>query len=86
MGLAAVLTMIFAVEVFMSEVYTGPFKQFLVPSPLIFLVPDGAGVYSYRPLFDIDPHVFGDLYANFKVSDELRESSDRQSLRKCHDP
>jgi len=30
MGLAAVLTGIFAVEVFMSEVYTGPFKQFLV--------------------------------------------------------
>jgi hypothetical protein len=29
-GLAAVLTMIFAVEVFMSEVYSGPFKHFLV--------------------------------------------------------
>jgi len=29
-GLAAVLTLIFAVEVFMSEVYNGPFKQFLV--------------------------------------------------------
>lgn len=29
-GLAAVLTSIFSVEVFMSEVYTGPFKQFLV--------------------------------------------------------
>jgi anoctamin-10 len=29
-GLAAVLTWIFSVEVFMSEVYSGPFKQFLV--------------------------------------------------------
>jgi anoctamin-10 len=29
-GLAAVLTLIFSVEVFMSEVYNGPFKQFLV--------------------------------------------------------
>jgi hypothetical protein len=29
-GLAGVLTMIFAVEVFMSEVYSGPFKQYLV--------------------------------------------------------
>jgi len=29
-GLAAILTLIFAVEVFMSEVYNGPFKQFLV--------------------------------------------------------
>jgi len=28
--LGAVLTLIFAVEVFMSEVYNGPFKQFLV--------------------------------------------------------
>lgn len=30
MILAAVLTLIFAVEVFMAEVYNGPFKQFLV--------------------------------------------------------
>jgi len=29
-GLAAVLTLIFSVEVFMNEVYSGPFKQFLV--------------------------------------------------------
>ena len=28
--LGAVLTLIFSVEVFMSEVYNGPFKQFLV--------------------------------------------------------
>ena len=86
MGLAAVLTMIFAVEVFMSEVYSGPFKQFLVPALLIFLVVDRAGVYSNRPFFDFDPYVFGDLYTNFEISDELRESSNRSSIRKCHDP
>jgi hypothetical protein len=29
-GLAAVLSLIFSVEVFINEVYSGPFKQFLV--------------------------------------------------------
>jgi anoctamin-10 len=37
-GLAAVLTLIFSVEVFMSEVYNGPFKQFLVPRTLNELI------------------------------------------------
>ena len=35
--LAAVLTLIFSVEVFMSEVYTGPFKQFLVSFSCVLL-------------------------------------------------
>ena len=32
-GLAAVLSLIFSVEVFINEVYSGPFKQFLVFPP-----------------------------------------------------
>jgi anoctamin-10 len=47
--LAAVLTLIFAVEVFMSEVYNGPFKQFLVFTPTVLfstLVPTFSGIYT----------------------------------------
>ena len=74
MGLAAVLTGIFAVEVIMSEVYTGPFKQFLVlESQWEMLM---VGVYPDSPLFDFDSDVFGDIYSYLKVFDEFRESSD----------
>jgi hypothetical protein len=69
-GLAGVLTMIFAVEVFMSEVYSGPFKQYLVPSSFEWLL-TGQGVYPDGPLFDFDSNVFGNLYANLKDVDEL---------------
>jgi hypothetical protein len=69
-----VLTGIFAVEVFMSEVYTGPFKQFLVLESLREMLM--VGVYSDGPLFDFDSDVFGDIYSYLKVFDEFRESSD----------
>jgi len=67
-ALAAVLTSIFAVEVFMSEVYNGPFKQFLVDTSS-----DTAdvGIHSDCSVFDFDTDVFGHLYPHLQILDQL---------------
>jgi len=68
-GLAAVLTWIFSVEVFMSEVYNGPFKQFLVrlqqKQKLII------GLYAYCIILDSDSNILWDLYTHLKVVDQF---------------
>ena len=67
-GLATVLTLIFAVEVFMSEVYKGPFKQFLVSFRHTYLT---KGVYSDCAFFNINSYLLGHLFSNLEGSDEL---------------
>jgi len=67
MGLVAVLTMIFAVEVFMSEVYSGPFKQFLVPAPLIFWKLMGQ-VFTPTVLFSTLIPTFSGIYTRISRS------------------
>jgi hypothetical protein len=68
-GLAGVLTWIFSVEVFMSEVYNGPFKQFLVhlqhKRKLII------GLYSYCFILNSDSNVLWDLHTHLKVVDQF---------------
>jgi hypothetical protein len=67
-GLAAVLTLIFSVEVFMSEVYNGPFKQFLVSLRVDRLT---LGFHAHGLVFDFDTDILGDIYEDLKVVDEF---------------
>jgi len=79
-GLAAVLTLIFAVEVFMSEVYNGPFKQFLVRRPIQLELT--IGVHPDCLIFDFDSYFLGNLHANLESVDKLRKPSHGPRLRK----
>jgi anoctamin-10 len=65
-GLAGVLTMIFAVEVFMSEVYSGPFKQYLV-SPVTCMALMGK-VFTPTVLFSTLIPTFSGIYTQISKS------------------
>ena len=68
LGLACVLTMIFSVEVFMSEVYNGPFKQFLVHLQQTKLT---LGLHSNCLILNFDSNVLWDLHPHLKVVDKF---------------
>ena len=60
LGLILVLTLIFAIEVYVSEVYDGPFKQYLVlSSGLLCLY---IGLYPNDAFIGFFPHSFEHIH------------------------
>jgi hypothetical protein len=65
---AGFLTLVFAVELFVDEVYDGPFKSFVV-----WIQRDNAdsGLYANNDALIFIPFVFQPIHANVKVAYQL---------------
>ena len=77
--MAVVLTLSFTVEVYLSEVYDGAFKEYLVLYPNVWLTL--AGVHTDDVSFLILPHFVENISSTFTRIDELRKPSHGTRIR-----
>jgi len=71
-ALTAVLTLIFAIEVYLDELYDGPLKQYLVASYLTFLI---LGIRTHYAFFGSIQHILKCVHVYFKSVNRLRKLS-----------
>lgn len=89
LALGTIIAACFGIEIFLSEVYNGPFKSVLVSQSQMpdlsqaLRIPPGLSPNS--PSDRISPHYHDDTYGDRYSSEQLRELGDDGCLRFCHD-